>query len=200
MVGQVENGLSLLFAQYPGRNFLLVGIVVGNSIIYYGLRIFGNHRYLADKVRDVVRFRQNQHHLDITLGGQYPQQFLQLIPGLSIQSDKRVVHDEQFRIGKQRLCQLELPQFTTRECDDILVEELLHVEQLVQVGLQSPAFRGILTRQPIGLFQQFTHRRSFVVDVMLVPTQLQVILSVYIHTIRIREGDIAYPVRGQLFA
>ena len=200
VVGQVENGLSLLFAQYLGRHFLLVGVVVGNPSILGGLGVVGNLGNMTDKLGNVVRLRQYQHDLDVTLGGQDPQQFLQLVSGLGVQSDERIIHDKELRVGKQCLCQLKLSQFTTREGDNILVEKLLHVEQLVQVGLQGPALWGVLTSQAICLFQQFAYGRRLVVDVVLVPAQLQVILSVHVHTIRICKGDIAHTVGGQLFA
>ena len=112
MVRQVENGLPLLFAQHLGGDGLLVCVIVVHRFIH--LFAVGCYLYhLAYKFGDVVGLRQYQHHFDIALSGQHAQQFFQLVARLSIQSDEWVVHDEQLRIGKECLRQLELPQLAT---------------------------------------------------------------------------------------
>ena len=155
MIGQFQQGLSLLVAQHMGRDGLLVGIVVRNvsilgmCCIFWSLHL--NH--LAHKCRYVVGLREYQHHFHVAVLCQYQQQFLQLVARLGIQSDEGIIHDQQLRTGKQGLGQLKLPQLTTRQGDDILVQQTLHVEQLIQVFLQLPSLFSVLTCQQIGTFR-----------------------------------------------
>ena len=126
------------------------------------------------------------------------QQLLQLVTGLRIESDKRIIHDEQTGIGKQRLGQLELPEFPAGEGDDIFVKEWLHVEEVIQVALQLTALLAILSSQPVGFLQEFPDIGSLRVDVMLVPSQLQVVCLIHGRSVRVAKSDVAQTVTRHL--
>ena len=182
--GQRENGLALLVGQHVGRH----GLVVRHP------------SDVVDEVGNVVRLRNHQHDVHLLFVCQQLQQFFQLVARLGIEPDEGVVHDKQPWGGEERLGELEFAQFAAREGDDVLVEQRLHVEQLVQVLLQLSALLAVRSCQQIGALQQFAHGGCLVVNVVLVPSQLQIVLAVHVRSVRVAEGDISYFVRGQLSA
>src|SRR5574344_263569 len=69
------------------------------------------------------------------------------------------------------------------------------MEQVIEMLLQCSVFLRIFTSQQISLFQKVTHMRSLFIDVVLVPSLLQIVSTVG-HTIRVSESDVFDIVAG----
>ena len=105
---------------------------------------------MRDEVRNVIRLRQHQHHRHIRFLRQQSQKLRQLGTSRHIQSYERIIHDEHPRIRHQRLRQLKLPQFTTAQQDDMLIQQLLQMEYLIQ--MLSNLLQILVHQHPILLF------------------------------------------------
>ena len=132
-----------------------IALIVRQHVWRYGL-LFSNPLYFADKRGYVVGLRHDEHDLHVALVGQHVQKRFQLVARLGVEADKGVVHDEQRRVGKERLCQLELSQLAARQRDDVFVQQCLHVEHAVQMVAQLAAVGIVLAGHQEGFLQQFT--------------------------------------------
>ena len=145
---------------------------------------------MGDEVGNFVRLGQHQYHLQPLLPCQHRQQLLQLVARLGIQSDKGILHDEHLRVAEQRSRQLEFSQLAARQQYQILVEQRLHSEQLVDMPLQRPPFRCVLTSQSVGLLQFLPHGGGLLADLHLVPALLQEVSTVVVTSVSVAEGDV----------
>ena len=68
------------------------------------------------------------------------------------------------------------------------------MEKLIELSLQLPALFAVGSCQQVGTLKKLADSRRLMVYVVLIPTQLQIILSVNIHSIRVCKGDIAHSV------
>ena len=129
--------------------------------------------------------------------GKRLEEFLQLVAGVGIESDKRIVHDEDTWLREEGRGQLELAQLAAAQQDGIFIEQMLHVEELVDVLLQCAALGSILARHAVSLFQLILHNRRILVYFQLVPSLLQEIGAVVVASVGVTEGDILDVVAHQ---
>ena len=144
---------------------------------------------MRDEIRNLVSLSQYQDNLQPLLR-QHGQELLQLVTRLCIKTDKRILHDQHLWIGEERCCQLVFPQLSTREQDDILIEQWLQVEYLVDMLLQGTALRSVVTSQLIGLFKFTAYGGCLLVDLHLIPALLQEVGPVVITSVGITECDV----------
>ena len=144
---------------------------------------------MRDEIWYLVGLGQDQDNLQ-TLLRQHIQQFLQLVTRLGIETDKRVLHDQHLGISEERCCQLEFPQLSTREQDDIFIEKRLQVEYLVDMLLQGSPLRCVIASQLIGLFKFAAYGGSLLVDLHLIPALLQEVSPVVVTSVGITECDV----------
>ena len=68
------------------------------------------------------------------------------------------------------------------------------MKEFIELVAQLVSLCGVFPSHQIGSLQQFAGRWCLVVNVVLVPAQLQIILSVHVWPIRVAEGNVAYTV------
>ena len=112
VVWQVEDSFLLFLGQHVGWDRDLSLIIQFTATGWQRLPV-SQFYHLRNECRDIVSFREYQHDVQFVFLRQQLQQLLQPVTCLRVESDKRIVHDEQTGVGKQRLGQLELSEFST---------------------------------------------------------------------------------------
>ena len=188
-VRQVDDLLLQFLAQHSAWDRGALGKIFLLGQLRHHLHILHFH-YVGDEIRNVVALAQYEDNLQGMLLGKRLEEFLQLVAGVGIESDKRIVHDEDTWFREEGRCQLELAQLAAAQQDGVFIEQMLHVEKLVDVLLQCAALRSILARHAVCLFQLILHNRRILVYFQLVPSLLQEIGAVVIASVGVTEGDI----------
>ena len=188
-VGQSQDALLVVLAQHAlGEGSPMGQIVVachlGPHDAVVQLHDMGDERW------DVVALREDEHQLQGALLRQRVQQRAQLVARTGIESDERVVHDEDSRFAEQRAHEFELPQLTAGEQDDVLIQQVFHREELIEVSLVFAPLGCVVARPHERLLQFRLYGRRLGVYLHLVPPLLQEVGAVVVAAVGITEGDI----------
>ena len=150
----------------------------------------------CDKIRYLVHLRKHQDDLHTLFFRQYSEELLHLVSGLCVESDKRVLDDQHPGFGKQIGGELEFAQLTTRQQYDILVKQIIKMEELIDMLLEIPSLRCVLTGQQECLFKLTANGGCLFINLHLVPALLQEIGAVIVAAVGIAEGDVLDVVIG----
>ena len=101
-------------------------------------------------------------------------------------------------MGEKRFDELQLAQLTTGELDDILVESILKMHHGDEPLLVFATLRGVIASKRVSALYGLGHGGCLLVDVVLVPAQLQVVGAVGLCTVAVTEGYVAHAVGGHL--
>ena len=142
--------------------------------------LYGKH--VGDKLGNHVVARKDEDAKQMKLMHHRGEQIREQGSGLSVETDVRIVHDEHTGRRHQNTCELELAQFAAGDADDVLVQQMLHMEHLVEPLPQTWNGFG-------NLLQELAYCRGVLVDVVLVPALLQIIGPVVL-AVAVAKGDI----------
>ena len=157
--------------------------------LWQNFHIFHFHN-MCDEIRNIIALAQDQNDLQRTFRRECFQKLFQLITGICIKSDKRIIHDQHAWFCEEGRSQLEFSQLSTGQKYRIFVEQMLHVEEFINVLLQGTSLWRILSSHLISFLQFVSDNRSGLIYLQLVPALLQEISAVIITAIGISESNI----------
>ena len=96
---------------------------------------------------DVVGLGKHQDEQEGLLAREGGQQLVELCAGGGVETDERIVHDQDSGLGEEGLGQLVFPELSAGEQDDVFVGELIEAEQLVDMPLQLPPLGSVVSRE-----------------------------------------------------
>ena len=168
---------------------------------------WGKELVLRGDPDDVVHIRgyilfPGHHEIDghMLLAHQDRKQLVELLACLGVKTDKGIVEYQDVRLCQERLDELELAQFATAQGDGVFVEQGLKLKQTDEVLQQQTSLGRVVAQHVVGTLNHLAHTGRLLVDIMLVPAQLQVIGTVGGCAVGVAEGDIAHLTARQVLA